>query len=162
MASGESAGEAAAAAPPTAAELQYHLEEYKALRAEIAVAIRAQFDAYLYALVANGGIMAWLLTHKAELMAYGLAGQKLAALVPVAVTLLAWVWTLFLGWHLHVIAAYLRRLETRIAASALGWETFLAQAARGAADTPRPRRMLLANLMWVLLLVGGIAFAVAL
>lgn len=100
----------------TEAQLQYHLEEYKALRAEVNVGIRGQFDAYLYALVANGGIMAWLLTHKADLVVYGGTGQKLAALVPALVTVLAWIWTLFFGWHMGTIGAYARRLEERVAA----------------------------------------------
>lgn len=147
------------AAALTPAQLQFHLEEYKALRTEVAGNIRAQFDAYLYALVANGGIVTWLLTHRQDTLAFGLWGERAAALVPLLVTALAYVWTIFYGRQVEIIGSYARRLEQRVGADGLGWESFLASAAGAGTASRGARRMRLAWLLWVLLGGAGAVFA---
>ena len=96
MADGEGTSTGNPAAPElTPAQLQFHLEEYRGLRAEINSNIRSQFEAYLYALVANGGIVAWSLANRSQLDSFGYWGLKLASLVPLLVTVLAYCWMLF-------------------------------------------------------------------
>lgn len=162
MAEGEGKGTPETPAPElTPNQLQFHLEEYRGLRAEITTSIRSQFEAYLYALVANGGIIAWLLANRAELEAYGFWGLKLAALVPLLVTVLAYCWTIFYGKHVQTVGGYLRKLEERIGAANLGWETFLA----GQPYIPGShylKRMHYGNLLWILLFLADIGFAAVL
>lgn len=162
MAEDEGKGSTEAPAPElTPPQLQFHLEEYRGLRAEITATIRSQFEAYLYALVANGGIIAWLLANRAQLDTYGYWGLKLAALVPFLVTLLAYCWTLFYGKHIQTAGGYLRKLEERIGAANLGWETFLASQPH-IAGSHLLKRMYYGNLLWILLFLADIAFALAL
>lgn len=140
-------------------QLQFHLEEYKSLRAEIAANIKAGFDAYLYALVSNGAIIAWLLTHRADLMSYSLLVQRFAAIVPLMVTILAAILTGFHIRNMQRIAGYLTRLERRIGAADLGWEGYHIETHDRTLGMRLPRAM---ALFWPLLVLGDIAFAVLL
>ncbi|MBX3575625.1 MAG: hypothetical protein KF723_00340 [Rhizobiaceae bacterium] len=140
------------------AELQFHLEEYRTLRAEINGNIRSQFETYLYALVANGGIVAWLLTNRVNLEAFGEWGVRLAAFVPLLVTLLAYCWTLFHGTHIQAIGSYLARLESRVGAAGLGWEAFLTDQP-GVRRSHWLKRMHYGRLLWIILASADIGFA---
>ncbi len=142
--------------PLSPTQLQFHLEEYKSLRAEIAANTKAAFDAYLYALVSNGGIAAWLLTHRADLTAFPPLIQHVAAAVPLMVTLLALVLTMFHARNIALVAEYLQALEKRVAGSGLGWEGFVGARADFVLGVKFPRRM---ALNWLLLVGGGVAFA---
>lgn len=142
--------------PLESGQLQFHLEEYKSLRAEIAANIKAGFDAYLYALVSNGGIMAWLLTHRADLLTYDPVVQRFAGMVPLLVTILAAILTSFHIRNMQRIAGYLTRLERRIGAADLGWEGFHIETHDRTMGMRLPRAM---ALFWPLLVLGDIAFA---
>ncbi len=145
------------AAPLSAAEIQFHLEEYKSLRAEIAANIKAAFDAYLYALVSNGGIAAWLLTHKTDIASYGVLGRMTASGLPLFVTVLALILTQFHIRNMGHAAAYLQRLENRIGAAGLGWEGFHVETHERILGLRFPSAM---AVFWFLLIVGDIFFAV--
>jgi len=142
--------------PLTAGQLQYHLEEYKSLRAEIQANIKASFDAYLYALVSNGGIMAWLLTHRSDLMAFSVVVQRFAGVVPLMVTVLAAILTAFHLRNMARIAGYLTKLERRVGAAGLGWEGFHVQTHDRVLGMRLPPAM---ALFWPILVIGDIAFA---
>jgi hypothetical protein len=150
-------GQSDASSPElTPAQLQFHMEEYKSLRAEIAMCIKAQFDAFLYALVSNGGIMAWLLTHRDDLAAYGFWEQKFIALVPVLVTALALLWTFYYTKNIQRLSAYIRLIERRAGAPGLGWDNFLSDMPDTTFGLRVPRRM---ALCWLLLALAGVGFA---
>jgi hypothetical protein len=129
--------------PLSEIELRYHLEEFKALRTELQAEKKSFIDFFLYAVVASGGIAAWLFTHQTELAAYGTLITKMAAAIPLAVTAFAFYisWTVT-GSIIGALGRYGRQLEGRVAASGLGWETFLATPAERL-STRVPSKMLL-------------------
>ena len=141
----------------TAAEFQFHLEEYKSLRAEIAANIKAGFDAYLYALVSSGGIIAWLIIHKTEIAEYGALGRAVAAGLPLFVTVLAAIITRFHVRNMVRVASYLQKLERRVGAPGLGWEGFHRDTHDRTMGLRFPPSM---AAFWGLLALGDIAFAV--
>jgi hypothetical protein len=128
--------------PLTEAERAFHLEEYKGLRAEIAYEKKVFIDFFVYAVVASAAVSTWLFTHKAELGPYGAIVSRAAAAIPLAATLLAF----YIAWStsrnlIGALGRYCALLERRIAASGLGWETFLRQPSERVVATV-PRRML--------------------
>jgi hypothetical protein len=135
----------------TPQQLQYHLEEYKALRAEVLAHEKSSVDVYLYAVVASGGIAAWLLTHRTELLLYGVYAVKGAAVIPFFVAVMAFSWSRVFNSIIGNVARYGREVEQRLAAPGLGWETFLSAGADiGAHAIPRRQR-----LRWLALLAAN-------
>ena len=142
---------------PTEAALRYHLEEYKAMRSEIATFGKQQFDLYIYALIANGGIATWLLTNKAEVLAYGPFAVKVAGLILLLVTGLAWYRSTMFATVVRSIGRYVRKLEANIAMPGMGWESFHAGPEERRLGARLPMREALG---WALLAVADIAFVI--
>jgi hypothetical protein len=140
---------------PTETQLRFHLEEYKAMRSEIAGFTKLGFDFYIYALIANGGIAAWLLTNKAQILAYGSFAMKIAAVIPLLVTGLAWHRSTMFAIIVRSIGRYLHKIEAQIAMAGMGWETFLIDPAERRLGSSLPGREAIG---WALLAIADFAF----
>lgn len=109
---------------PQAKKIDYHIEEFKALKAEIAELVKATHAHMTYALLASGGIYSWLLTSKAsEINARLVISEPwLICLVPLLITvgfgLLTWLSYTRIGLK----GAYIATLEEYFAVRPLGWE----------------------------------------
>lgn len=143
--------------PLTDAERQFHIEEYKSLRSEILQNAKAQSDLFVYTLLAVGGMLSWLLTHKADLLAYGPVLAKAAMFIPFLVTALAFFWVRHYNSIIIEIGKYNLSAERRIAAAELGWETFIASDAERDFRRHPARSMLIG---WSALMVAGVVLAV--
>jgi hypothetical protein len=144
--------------PLTPSQVTFHIEEYKALRAEIMAQGKSTLDVYLYAVLASGGIAAWLLTHRAEILVYGDLAPKVAGLIPLVLVALGFYWSRIFSGIIVTIGRYMRQLEDRLATSGLGWETFLATSPdERTLGLEVPRRMRTA---WIALAVANLSLAV--
>lgn len=141
----------------TPTELAFHLEEYKALRAEILAQEKASIDVFLYAVVGSGAISAWLITQRTGLNGYGFIAWKAATAIPLLVSVLAFYWSTIFNAIIATIARYHRVLEQRIGADGLGWEGFVGSAAEKVGGAAIPKRQ---RLRWLALLAGNLVFLV--
>jgi hypothetical protein len=112
---------------------EFHLEEYKQMRGELA-AMNARLENLMrLALLAAGGVFSWLLTQgfgQAEEQGFCLRLPFQLLLfgwyLPFAFTCAAAVTAVATYWRGWQIAAYIRlHLESRLAATGSGWETVL-------------------------------------
>lgn len=97
-------------------ERKYHVEEYKSPRTEMLAFVKFQFNSFIYALVADGDIVTWPLTH-------GTARP----------------------WPMGG--------KVRVAASGLGWDTFLASKEERVLSARFPRGMALG---WAFLAISDL------
>lgn len=144
--------------PLTPSELAFHIEEYKALRSELLVHLKSSMDVFLYAAIASGGISAWLLTQRADLITgYGYLAWKAATAIPFLVSLLAFTWANIFNSIVAALANYHRTLEKRVAAPGLGWETFLSEGTQAIGARAVPRRQ---RTRWLALLAADVLLIV--
>jgi hypothetical protein len=150
-------------------QLTYHMEEFKALKAEIAELIKVAYGHLSYALLASAGIYSWLLTSKC---ASGASSEKLLFhtdklhllwLLPLIVSLI--FATLAGTAYLRIghIGQYIDQLETLFALrvesdnldeaeTPLGWERSFARRA--------PIVSGIYFVAWMVLLAGNIVIAI--
>ncbi len=113
-------------------QLAYHLDEYRALRQEVAFHQRMVYGAFGWAVIASGVITTWLVANAESIQAIGGFPARVVWFVPGMVCVFAW-----LGfYHFHTVlmltGGYLKRLEEALAAEGLGWEQYLAELRSGA------------------------------
>ena len=139
----------------TEEQLRFHIEEYKALRAEIAAYVKYSFDFFLYAAIASGAIAAWLLTHGAELAGLSPGVARGAAFIPFMISLIAYLFTRHLIFIVDRTAMYCSKFEAAAAIPGLGWETHLRSG-----SAPVPLVIALTHHMsWVVLIGANFFFA---
>ena len=135
----------------------YHLEEYKAVRAEIMFYLREIEQLSRVALVAVAAIYVWILTSfepEADL-------ERLAVAIwwlPSVVIAVSWKKTEDMIRRIRTLADYLVRVQARFADAELGgWETF----ARGEARITRRNRAgdWTSRLVWAVSLIASLGLA---
>ena len=109
--------------PMTNEQRQYHLEEYKCLKNEIAESFKESFQVVVFSVTANAAIIAFVSSHS-DLAGHG-AFRFLYA-IPLFVAFVSYALYLLRRRSISRIAQYLYRLENAFAAKDLGWERFYA------------------------------------
>ncbi len=103
-------------------DADFHTSEWSLLYAEIGENFRLAFQLAVYALIANGFIMAWVAQSSKDVSSPIVA--KIAAIIPVLLTAFAFAFYRFLLWRSSIIYEYLATIENSVAADGLGWENF--------------------------------------
>jgi hypothetical protein len=133
-------------------KLQFHLEEFRQLRAEVLLRSRIQIQLEVFTVAAVGLLFWFLATNNQILSERPVAARVLAWWSPLLLILAGYVW-----WRSYVlrnyrIGAYLWQLEERFAAEGLGWEHYLPPGSKR--HDGRPRRIPRArNFFWVVLTI---------
>ena len=103
-------------------DADFHTAEWGQLYSEIGENFRLAFQLAVYALIANGFIMAWVAQSSKEI--FSPIVIHIAAAIPILLTIFAFVFYRFLLWRSSVIYEYLFTIENSVAADGLGWENF--------------------------------------
>jgi hypothetical protein len=106
-------------------DANFHTAEYELLYAEIGENFRLAFNIAVYALIANGFIIAWVAQSAAQVFSPMIV--VIAALIPVLLTAFAFALYRFLLWRSSIIYQYLHTIEVQVANNGLGWEHFYRQ-----------------------------------
>jgi hypothetical protein len=100
----------------------FHTSEWELLASEVGENFRLVFQLSVYALIANGFIMAWVAQAGKDV--FSPVVMQLAAAIPVLITMFAYAFYRFLLWRSAVIYQYLFEIESKVASDGLGWENF--------------------------------------
>jgi hypothetical protein len=103
-------------------DANFHTSEWELLASEIGHNFRLVFQLSVYALIANGFIMAWVAQGGKEV--FSPIVMQIASGIPVLITMFAYAFYRFLLWRSSVIYQYLFEIENKVAADNLGWENF--------------------------------------
>ena len=103
-------------------DADFHTAEWGQLYSEIGENFRLSFQLTVYALIANGFIMAWVAQTSKEV--FSPIVLEIAALIPILLTAFAFAFYRFLLWRSSIIYEYLSTIENSVAADGLGWENF--------------------------------------
>ncbi|MBI4723905.1 MAG: hypothetical protein HY765_02565 [Rhodomicrobium sp.] len=103
-------------------DADFHTNEWGLLYAEIGENFRLAFQIAVYALIANGFIMAWVAQSGKDV--FSPLVIQIAALIPILLTIFAFALYRFLLWRSSIIYEYLFSIENSVAADGLGWENF--------------------------------------
>ena len=136
-------------------QLQFHLEEFRQLRAEILLRSRIQIQLEAFTVVAVGLLFWFLATNSQILRERPGAAQILAWWSPLLIVLAGYVW-----WRMYVrrnyrIATYVLKLEERFATQGLGWEHFLLETSKRHGGRRR-RIPMVRNFFWIALAILSI------
>jgi hypothetical protein len=102
-------------------QIAFHMAEFTALKAEIAEQVKAAAANFQYALIASGGVIAWLST-KDKPTSPTLV--ELAWWVPVILSVFFGALSLVTMFRLGFTGTYILELEKRLAVNGHGWETY--------------------------------------
>jgi len=103
-------------------DADFHTAEWGQLYSEIGQNFRLAFQLSVYALIANGFIMAWVAQTNKEV--FSPVVLQIAAVIPILLTAFAYSFYRFLLWRSSIIYEYLFTIENSVAADGLGWENF--------------------------------------
>ncbi len=103
-------------------DADFHTAEWQQLYSEIGENFRLAFQLAVYALIANGFIMAWVSQSSKDV--FSPIVVQIAATIPILLTIFAFVFYRFLLWRSAIIYEYLFTIENSVAADGLGWENF--------------------------------------
>ena len=118
-------------------EDEFHLEEYKQIRAEVAGLLARIEQLFRYSILVSATVFAWLLS--TTLGAESLSDAclkvpqifaKLAILIPPTFIFIAGVMALIAVLRISQMGRYLRVLERRLGRRHIGWESFLSRQPR--------------------------------
>ena len=107
-------------------ELEFHLEEYKILKAEIAELFKQVGDHASLALSVGGALAAWLVANSAAVR-----GSPLVWFLPVLTSSVLGLLALSKFLRMMTKGRYLRKLEDALGSSEFGWEKFSGTDASG-------------------------------
>jgi hypothetical protein len=110
---------------PPVRDANFHTAEYELLYAEICENFRLAFTVAVYALIANGFIIAWVAQSAKDMVSPMIV--LIAALIPILLMAFAFALYRFLLWRSSVIYQYLFTIEAQLANNGLGWEHFYRQ-----------------------------------
>jgi hypothetical protein len=109
----------------------FHQAEFTALKSEIAELVKAAASNFQYAILASGGMFAWLLTSDLKTLAQRDAARgelmSTAVFLPYGVSALFGALSLAGFVRIGEMATYLRALEKKLACSPFGWETYFSE-----------------------------------
>ncbi len=103
-------------------DADFHTNEWGLLYSEIGENFRLAFQIAVYALIANGFIMAWVAQSGKDV--FSPLVLQIAAAIPILLTFFAFAFYRFLLWRSSIIYEYLFTIENNVAADGLGWENF--------------------------------------
>jgi hypothetical protein len=110
----------------------FHLEEYKQLRAEVTVLLARVEQLFRYSLIVTATIYAWLITQSVGIAESRTVCLKLpysliidAWKIPPAFVFLSGMIGFVTYWRIRQIGQYLNKLEIDLGHTELGWERFL-------------------------------------
>ena len=103
-------------------DADFHTAEWGQLYSEIGQNFRLSFQLTVYALIANGFIMAWVAQSSKDV--FSPLVLQIAAAIPILLTVFAYTFYRFLLWRSSIIYEYLFTIEDSVAADGLGWENF--------------------------------------
>jgi hypothetical protein len=132
-------------------DLNFALEEYKVLHAELDRHVQETLALERYAAAGVAAVFAWLSTPANNAVML----PRWVWFVPILLPVVGGLRCLALYQHIGLIAEYLNQLETELGTNrrpGMGWEKFLAQ-------RRRPTRGAIAWLIWLILLGSSEAFA---
>ncbi len=101
---------------------QFHLEEFKQLKAEIHQHQKFEFAMEFGAATAAFGVMGFLVNQAHQVNA---AGAVIAWWVPLTIVVIARILTKALNNRDRQIGAYIKAIERQYAVTGLGWESYL-------------------------------------
>jgi hypothetical protein len=147
----------ALAAPPNSRIHNFHRAEFEVLHAEIAELIKFNTANFQYALLASGGIFAWLAatyTPKEASVRWPVSANwaSYAWLLPLILSCLLSTLSLATYFQIKRLGRYLAILEDSLGDKSIGWEKFF----RRRAET----RMTYYFIAWVALLIGDFLVAI--
>ena len=111
-----------------ARDADFHTAEWELLASEVGENFRLVFQLSVYALIANGFIMAWVAQAGKDV--FSPVVVQIAAAIPVLITMFAYAFYRFLLWRSDIIYQYLFEIEKKVAADGLGWEGFYRKASK--------------------------------
>jgi hypothetical protein len=136
-------------------DADFHTAEWGKLYAEIGENFRLAFQLAVYALIANGFIMAWVAQSSKEV--FSPIVVQIAALIPILLTAFAYSFYRFLLWRSSIIYEYLFTIENRVALDGLGWENFYRKLCANGRAKGTGR---IFQALFLIQFAAGIAFAV--
>ena len=113
-------------------ERDFHLEEYKQIRAEMAALLARVESLFKYSLIVTATIYAWLIVQSVGLsetlkpclrLPYPLLGHGWK--IPPVFVLFAGLIAFATYWRVRQMGEYLLRIEKDLGSASLGWEAFL-------------------------------------
>ena len=139
-------------------DADFHTAEYELLYSEVGENFRLAFQLTVYALIANGFIIAWVAQSGKDVFSPLII--QIAAAIPILLTAFAFSLYRFLLWRSSIIYDYLFTIESSVAADGLGWENFYRKL-RTKGRTRRGSRLIFYTLFLIQLgLAGAFAFLV--
>jgi hypothetical protein len=142
------------AKPMQESEFEFHLEEYKQIRSEVASLLSRVELLLRYSLVAAASVYAWLISQSVGLSDKGPCLRLPSSLlsygwwIPPAFILLAGLTAIVTYIRIRQMGGYLRNIEDAIGISKLGWEKYL--------KTKKPLVTPATAIVWALLLATAI------
>jgi hypothetical protein len=115
----------------TSEQRQYHLEEYKMLKHELAEAFKEAFQIVVFSVTANAAVFTFISSHPDVVK-----GGRFCLLssLPISIIVISYALYLLRRRSIIRITSYLYKLEALPAADDLGWERYYASDIR---DRPR-------------------------
>jgi hypothetical protein len=139
----------------TSEQRQYHIEEYKTLKNELAEAFKEGFQIVVFSVTANAAVFTFISGHP-EVAKGGLF--YLVSSLPLFITLISYALFLLRRRSITRITRYLYEIETIFAADKLGWERYYA---RDIANRPPFfRTPVVLNTLMLIQLVYAVIFAI--
>ncbi len=139
-------------------DADFHTAEYRLLYSEIGENFRLAFQIAVYALIANGFIIAWIAQTAKEEFSHTVL--QIAAVIPILLTIFAFALYRFLLWRSAIIYDYLFSIENNVAADGLGWESFYRKLCVQGRTRTGSRSIFYALFLIQLVLGGTFAFVV--
>jgi hypothetical protein len=144
--------------PQRMRDADFHTAEYGLLYSEIGENFRLAFQVAVYALIANGFIIAWIAQTAKD--AFSPTVMQIASVMPILLTIFAFALYRFLLWRSAIIYEYLFTIENSVAADGLGWENFYRKLCTEGRARSGSRSIFYALFVIQLLLGGTFAFVV--
>ena len=119
---------------------EFHLEEYRLLKSEVAEVKRQAENMFKYSVVIAASIVAWLSTNKVD-VGYSTFAWWVPTITTVGCGLLGFMYYM----RVQTFGEYLRKLESRLGDNELGWEKIL--------STKKPIFKITYGSSWLVLLV---------
>jgi len=136
-------------------DADFHTAEWGQLYSEIGQNFRLSFQLTVYALIANGFIMAWVAQSSKDV--FSPIVLQIAAAIPILLTIFAFTFYRFLLWRSSIIYEYLFTIEDSVAADGLGWENFYRKLSKNGRAKGAGR---IFKALFLIQFAAGVAFAV--
>src|ERR1700730_2505137 len=139
-------------------DADFHTAEYRLLYSEVGENFRLAFQVAVYALIANGFIIAWVAQSSKDV--FSPLVIQIAAVIPILLTIFAFSLYRFLLWRSAIIYEYLFSIENSVATDGLGWENFYRRLCAEGRTRAGSRAIFYALFLIELAIGGAFAFIV--